>query len=93
MSRREHAMTGHGSRASSAWSPGRAEVSDRGREQEPARKVRTPNGASTGKATNGLVRARRRRYLSARSVVSLIALASLIVPGIVAVIAAALAAF
>jgi hypothetical protein len=36
---------------------------------------------------------RRRRYLSARGVISLIALASLVVPGIVAVIAAAVSAF
>jgi hypothetical protein len=37
-------------------------------------------------------RAWRRRYLSARTVISLVVLASLIVPGIVAVIAAAVSA-
>ena len=35
----------------------------------------------------------RRRYLSGRAVISLIAVASLVVPGIVAVIAAAVLAF
>jgi hypothetical protein len=39
------------------------------------------------------VRARRRRYVSARAVISLIALASLVVPAIVAVVAAAVSAF
>jgi hypothetical protein len=38
-------------------------------------------------------RAHRRRYLSGRGVVSLIALASLVVPGIVALIADAMTAF
>jgi hypothetical protein len=38
------------------------------------------------------VRAHRRRYLSARAVISIIALASLVVPGIVALIAATVAA-
>jgi hypothetical protein len=56
---------------------------------EPAAACESP----PGRRTVTVVRARRRRYLSARTVISLVALASLVVPGIVAVIAAAVSAF
>jgi hypothetical protein len=55
------------------------------------RRRRSRDGASTRSATEG--RARRHRYLSARAAISLIALASLVVPGIAALIAAAVSAF
>jgi hypothetical protein len=47
----------------------------------------------TPRSQQNLMRTRRHRYLHARAVISLIALGALIVPGIVAVLAAAVSAF
>ena len=68
-------------------------VNSQSRARDPVRTPRSRDGASTRNAPEGPAYARRRRYLSARAVVSLIALASLVVPGLVAVIAAAVSAF
>ena len=93
MWKREPEMAGLESAAPPQWPSGRGTANRRGREREPARRQRVGDGASTRNATDGLVRTRRRRYFSVRAVISLIALASLVVPGIVAVIAAAVSTF
>jgi hypothetical protein len=89
--RQETQQKPRGSRGSSPLA--HRTVNSQSREREPVRRPRFRDGVRTRKAREGRVYARRRRYLSARAVISVIALASLVVPGVVAVIAAAVSAF
>lgn len=73
--------------------PGSTGASGQGRQLNSVWRQPNPESVTVRHAIKGPILTRRRRYLSVRTVVSLVALASLIVPGIVAVIAAALLAF
>jgi hypothetical protein len=56
-------------------------------------KTTGPKSIRSASEVEGVVRSSKRHYLSARVAIALVALATLVVPGIAAVVAAAAAAF